>query len=191
MDSLQVNMANKLVDCLCLCWFFSFLVTKQSLDQYILNTAPMSWNIAHEYCRTRYTELANMRNSTEFQIIDQIANGEEVWFGYVRDDWVWSDQNWPAFRYWPADQYIWSAPSQGCGALLKNESGRWGALPCTESHPFLCRCGEQKNRHTHKHIKLMALHITKNPCLSVLMQNTKVPKWRSLKSGLVQTQRST
>lgn len=130
---------------------FFFLVTKQGQDQYIFNTAAMSWNIAHEYCRSNYTELANMGNSEEYQAVTLVANGRKIWIGHFRDDWVWSDQTWPAFRYWPADQYVWSAPSQACGALLKNESGRWGALACAETHPFLCECGEQMNMCTYRH----------------------------------------
>lgn len=124
--------------------YFSFLVTKQGLDQYILNTVTMNWTAAHEYCRTNYTELANIRNSEEYQIISQLTTGQEAWIGFFSDNWVWSDNAWPAFRYWPADQYVWSVPSQTCGALLNNESGRWGALPCTETHPFICKCGEQR-----------------------------------------------
>ncbi|PWA33145.1 hypothetical protein CCH79_00018712 [Gambusia affinis] len=67
---------------------------------------------------------------------------------YCGDPWVWSDGADSSLRNWLPGTSVWSASADSCGALLKNESGTWGELDCTETHPFLCSClPETKHMH--------------------------------------------
>ncbi|XP_039886613.1 C-type mannose receptor 2-like [Simochromis diagramma] len=117
-----------------------FDATKQGADQYILNTQGMVWTAARDYCRTHYTDLTSLRNDAEYQIVQQVANGNEVYVGLFRDPWEWSDQTDSSFRYWNPDKTVWTDNTQTCVAMLKVNSGKWGDRACTEAHPFVCDC---------------------------------------------------
>uniref|UniRef100_A0A3Q0RN57 C-type lectin domain-containing protein n=1 Tax=Amphilophus citrinellus TaxID=61819 RepID=A0A3Q0RN57_AMPCI len=119
-----------------------FVGTKQGADQYVITPQTLSWTAAREYCRTKCTDLASLRNDADQQMVQKVASGLEVWVGLFRDPWEWSDQTDASFRYWKADQPVWTGDSQNCVALLKQQSGRWGDRACTETHPFLCDCSE-------------------------------------------------
>lgn len=106
----------------------------------------MGWTEAQDYCRTNHTDLTSLRNDSEHQTIQSLANGTDVWIGLFRDPWEWSDLSNSSLRYWPVEQKIWNEGSESCGALLKNESGKWGQLPCSDRYPFLCTC-EVKGRY--------------------------------------------
>lgn len=121
---------------------FYFAATKQGADQYILNTQNMVWTAARDYCRTHYTDLTSLRNDAEYQIVQQVANGNEVYVGLFRDPWEWSDQTDSSFRYWNPDKTVWTDSTQTCVAMLKVNSGKWGDRACTETHPFVCDCSE-------------------------------------------------
>uniref|UniRef100_A0A669B5N6 C-type lectin domain-containing protein n=1 Tax=Oreochromis niloticus TaxID=8128 RepID=A0A669B5N6_ORENI len=111
------------------------------LKWYILITQTrMGWTEAQDYCRTNHTDLTSVRNDAEHQTIQSLANGTDVWIGLFRDPWEWSDLSNSSLRYWPVEQKIWNEGSENCGALLKNESGKWGQLPCSDRYPFLCTC---------------------------------------------------
>lgn len=103
----------------------------------------MTWTVAQDYCRANYTDLTSLRNDAEYQMIQNIVGDTLVWTGLFRDRWEWSDQTDSSLRYWKADKQVWTVYDQTCGAMLKNESGRWGELSCKEKHPFLCSSSEQ------------------------------------------------
>lgn len=113
---------------------------KKGAEQYILSSATMGWSEAQNYCRTNHTDLTSVRNDAEHQIIQSLANGMDVWIGLFKDPWEWSDQSNSSLRYWPVEQKIWTEETEHCGALMKNESGKWGQLPCSNKYPFLCVC---------------------------------------------------
>lgn len=113
---------------------------KKGAAQYILSSATMGWSEAQNYCRTNHTDLTSVRNDAEHQIIQNLANGMDVWIGLFKDHWEWSDQSNSSLRYWPVEQKIWNEETERCGALLKNESGKWGQLPCSNKYPFFCAC---------------------------------------------------
>uniref|UniRef100_A0A3Q4HNZ0 C-type lectin domain-containing protein n=1 Tax=Neolamprologus brichardi TaxID=32507 RepID=A0A3Q4HNZ0_NEOBR len=119
-----------------------FAATKQGADQYILNTQSMVWTAARDYCRTHYTDLTSLRNDAEYQIVQQVANGNEVFVGLFRDPWVWSGQTDSSFRYWNPDMLVRTNDQENCVAMLKVKSGKWGDRACRETHPFICNCSE-------------------------------------------------
>ncbi|KAL3980260.1 sister chromatid cohesion protein DCC1 [Sarotherodon galilaeus] len=100
-----------------------FLATKQGADQYILNTQSMVWTAARDYCRTNYTDLTSLRNDAEYQIVQEVAKGSEVYVGVFKDTWEWSDQTDSSFRYWSADMPVWTAGTETFVAMLKVNSG--------------------------------------------------------------------
>ncbi|XP_039476180.1 C-type Lectin CRL-like [Oreochromis aureus] len=122
-------------------YFICFDETQQGKDQYILITQSKAWIAARDYCRTHYTDLTSLRNDAEYQVIQEVASGFEVWVGLFRDPWEWSDQSDSSFRYWKANKPVWTE-SCSCGALVKLESGRWDELACEDTYPFLCDCNE-------------------------------------------------
>ncbi|XP_054903038.1 secretory phospholipase A2 receptor-like [Poeciliopsis prolifica] len=128
--------------------FLCFDDTKEGPDQYVMVDEVMGWTDALEYCQSSYTGLVSVRNDAELEIIQSLAVNASVWVGLFRDSWVWSDQADSSLRNWLPGTSVWSTSSDTCGALLKNESGRWGALKCTETHPFLCSCLPE-NKHMH------------------------------------------
>uniref|UniRef100_A0A3B4G7Y4 C-type lectin domain-containing protein n=1 Tax=Pundamilia nyererei TaxID=303518 RepID=A0A3B4G7Y4_9CICH len=119
-----------------------FAATKQGADQYILNTQRMVWTAARDFCRAHYTDLTSLRNDAEYQIVQQVANGSEVYVGLFRDPWEWSDQTDSSFRYWNPDMLVRTDSTQTCVAMLKVNSGKWGDTACTETHPCVCNCSE-------------------------------------------------
>uniref|UniRef100_A0A3B4T4U8 C-type lectin domain-containing protein n=1 Tax=Seriola dumerili TaxID=41447 RepID=A0A3B4T4U8_SERDU len=101
----------------------------------------LTWYSARDYCRTYHTDLVSVRNKAESDIIQKVAKDLKVWTGLFRDVWSWSDGTYSSLRYWKVGQPVFVKPgSNKCAAFLKSESGRWGAQPCGEVHPFICNC---------------------------------------------------
>uniref|UniRef100_A0A3P9Q9U3 C-type lectin domain-containing protein n=1 Tax=Poecilia reticulata TaxID=8081 RepID=A0A3P9Q9U3_POERE len=120
--------------------YFLFLATKEGTDQYVMVDEVMGWSDALEYCRTLYTDLTSVRNDAELDIIQSLAVNASVWVGLFRDSWVWSDGADSSFRNWLPGTSVWSDAADSCGALLKNQSSRWGEQDCTETNvtkPFI------------------------------------------------------
>ncbi|XP_005951675.1 secretory phospholipase A2 receptor [Haplochromis burtoni] len=176
--------------------FICFDGKKKGAEQYILSSATMGWSEAQNYCRTNHTDLTSVRNDAEHQIIQSLANGMDVWIGLFKDPWEWSDQSNSSLRYWPVEQKIWTEETEHCGALLKNESGKWGQLPCSNKYPFLCVCKVKETT-----VKVIKLRISlqdsgldlNNPTiqeniLKQLMASTGANinlKWRKQSSGKI------
>lgn len=123
-------------------FFFFFLIgTKQGANQYILIGKMLTWIAAREYCRTNYTDMTSLRNDAEYQMVQEVAGGSEVWVGLYRDAWQWSDQSNSSFRYWNATRSGLTV-TYFCSGLVKTISGRWGDMMCNITYPFLCGCSE-------------------------------------------------
>ncbi|MEQ2230149.1 hypothetical protein ILYODFUR_026295 [Ilyodon furcidens] len=115
--------------------------TKQGAAQYILSSQQMTWTAARDFCRKHYTDLVSLRNDEEYQAVQNVTNGVNVYVGLFRDPWEWSDLTNSSLRYWRESQPINPELTENCVALLKNESGKWGDRKCTEVQPFICKCG--------------------------------------------------
>ncbi|XP_038123157.1 C-type mannose receptor 2-like isoform X1 [Cyprinodon tularosa] len=119
---------------------FCFDKTKQGVDQYIPIEERMDWLDSRDHCRKKYTDLVSLRNDAEYQIVQNMSQGKELFVGLFRDSWEWSDMSDSSFRYWRYRQEYIRKSSEDCVALLKTQSGKWGSKICTEAHPFLCKC---------------------------------------------------
>ncbi|XP_015229290.1 PREDICTED: macrophage mannose receptor 1-like [Cyprinodon variegatus] len=113
---------------------------KQGAAQYVLIPEQMTWTASRDFCRKNYTDLVSLRNDTEYQTVQNVANGKIVFVGLFRDPWQWSDLTDSSMRYWRESQLMKTTNSESCVAMMKTESGKWGDRKCTEEHPFLCKC---------------------------------------------------
>ncbi|XP_022535116.2 macrophage mannose receptor 1-like [Astyanax mexicanus] len=117
---------------------FQFVCYSDKQGSFILVSIYITWREALLYCRTKYTDLASIRNSTEHQqVSDLIKFVRYVWIGLFFDAWEWSDQGTSSFRYWgiTQPQNLFQAD---CVAMIKGLSGKWENTICGRKLPFLC-----------------------------------------------------
>ncbi|KAG7220347.1 hypothetical protein INR49_010183 [Caranx melampygus] len=108
-------------------------------ERYVLHATNLTWTSARDHCRKYHTDLASVRNEAESQIIQKVAQDRTVWVGLFRDRWTWSDGFYSSFRYWRPSEKVFVRESENyCAAVLRSESGKWGAQPCGEVYPFIC-----------------------------------------------------
>ncbi|KAF7710822.1 hypothetical protein HF521_009694, partial [Silurus meridionalis] len=96
-----------------------------------------TWQDAHSYCRSTYTDLASIRSPWEQnQVNNVISRSDSVWIGLFLDNWQWSDQWSRRFRTWESGPL--SVGSGDCAAVVAGNSGKWSNDSCTTLHPFVC-----------------------------------------------------
>ncbi|KAI5620125.1 C-type mannose receptor 2-like, partial [Silurus asotus] len=75
--------------------FICYNSTNSGADRFVAVTSPMlTWSDAQTYCRTFYTDLATVTNSTDNDLLAQLASvmsSISYWIGLYRDTWKWSD----------------------------------------------------------------------------------------------------
>ncbi|KAK0133091.1 Aggrecan core protein [Merluccius polli] len=118
---------------------YTATANKQGRDRYVRVLQAMPLKAAREYCRSHHTDLVSIRNPAENQVVQEEADGHEVWIGLFRDTWRWSDGRYSSFRFWNPDQLFSVGKNIYCGAVIK-ETGRWDRVLCTTMMPFLCTC---------------------------------------------------
>uniref|UniRef100_A0A4W5Q1G4 C-type lectin domain-containing protein n=1 Tax=Hucho hucho TaxID=62062 RepID=A0A4W5Q1G4_9TELE len=88
------------------------------------------WSAAQIHCREHYTDLASVRDQSQYDEIVSVVSGNTVWIGLFRDTWTWSDQsNSPG------------STNSNCAELRTTDHQRWTAIPCDSRQPFLCHGG--------------------------------------------------
>ncbi|KAI4885998.1 hypothetical protein NFI96_024689, partial [Prochilodus magdalenae] len=118
-------------------------------NTYVWVSDRKSWTEAQSFCREYYTDLASVRNQTEYQQILSIVEGNAVWIGLYRNR-LWSDQSNSTFTYWRTN--VWYTPpepdnglnfgqqgNQHCTAVA--HSGYWTDEDCLATFPFVCYSG--------------------------------------------------
>ncbi|XP_048022551.1 LOW QUALITY PROTEIN: macrophage mannose receptor 1-like [Megalobrama amblycephala] len=128
--------------------FICYYDKENATQSYIRISDAKTWSEARRYCREHYTDLANVRNQTENQmILERVGGGD--WIGLYRNR-VWSDHQITNYENWIAavptlpqqpdnglyDYGQWF--SQHCTAISFNNSGRWTDENCLSSLPFIC-----------------------------------------------------
>uniref|UniRef100_A0A8C7X2K2 C-type lectin domain-containing protein n=1 Tax=Oryzias sinensis TaxID=183150 RepID=A0A8C7X2K2_9TELE len=91
-----------------------------------------------------HTDLTSLRNDAEYQTVEGVSKGQDVYVGLSRDPWEWSDQTESSLRFWRPTQTINTAYAEKCVALLSGESGHWRDMDCTVERPFLCSYSEYR-----------------------------------------------
>uniref|UniRef100_A0A3B3HSS7 C-type lectin domain-containing protein n=1 Tax=Oryzias latipes TaxID=8090 RepID=A0A3B3HSS7_ORYLA len=128
----------------CLLLFMALPVsgTKQGADRYVLIPQQTKWMAAQNFCREHHTDLTSLRNHAEYQTVEGVSKGQDVYVGLSRDPWEWSDQTESSLRFWRPTQTVNTAYAEKCVALLSGESGHWRDMDCTVERPFLCSYSE-------------------------------------------------
>ncbi|KAL2092173.1 hypothetical protein ACEWY4_011971 [Coilia grayii] len=107
-------------------------------DSYILVDMKLSWKDAQNYCRTNFTDLASVRNSTENQLVIGTAKVGlgGTWIGLYRDCplWKWSDQSVSPFRNWSPHP----RGEGNCAAADVANGGGWYQRDCGLLKQFVC-----------------------------------------------------
>ncbi|KAI5109510.1 C-type mannose receptor 2-like, partial [Silurus meridionalis] len=122
--------------------FVCFDETKNSSDKYIYNSKNTTWIEAQSYCRQNYTDLASIRDVTEYKLIHDMATPLQfyTWIGLFRNPWKWIDETPLSLVPWktgnPDNFYI----NENCAFLYQNHLE--DAL-CSDLKPFFCYDGEQ------------------------------------------------
>ncbi|XP_062234732.1 macrophage mannose receptor 1-like [Platichthys flesus] len=96
----------------------------------------MTWQMAQQYCRQHYMDLASARNPSENQLLQQVFSRDGspalVWIGLFKDKWKWTDQSNSSFRYWASGQ-----PNNDGDCTLFSING-WFDRGCQTKFPFFC-----------------------------------------------------
>ncbi|XP_057179947.1 macrophage mannose receptor 1-like isoform X1 [Triplophysa rosa] len=111
-----------------------------SSKAYIINTSSTTWRDAQSFCRQHHTDLINVRNQTDNQLIHNIIHDPHtsVWIGLFRDSWEWSDNIDSAFRYWNSGEPNDAGGSEDCTVVGMAVEGKWIDMSCSRTYTFVC-----------------------------------------------------
>ncbi|KAG8003046.1 Hepatic lectin [Nibea albiflora] len=110
-----------------------------SIETFFFINKTMTWTEAQKYCRTKYTDLASVRNMTENQKIQDLKGPEErAWIGLSRDSWKWSDGSNSSFGYWRAGEPNNRQKMEACVSASFDLSGKWEDEVCHWKMEFIC-----------------------------------------------------
>ncbi|MED6277732.1 hypothetical protein CHARACLAT_016486 [Characodon lateralis] len=112
-----------------------FVCYNDSASNYIYVKDVMNWTDAQWYCRSKYTDLASVRNMSENIAISQIVD-HYAWIGMYKESWRWSDGQrlrMTSYSNWKAGQSV----------IVKNScvtttTTAWNIQPCSSTYPFIC-----------------------------------------------------
>lgn len=116
---------------------YSVCFSEPGPAKYILVTTRRSWLAAQDYCRSHYTDLASVRNMSEFQNISTLVSAPGAWIGLHRIPWqYWSDGTITSFTNWEDGEPKYSDRNVTCVSFRK---GRWFNRPCDDELPYVCQ----------------------------------------------------
>lgn len=107
-----------------------------------LGPGRMTWDMAQEYCRKYFTDLATLRNESEARNTLPICPRDEAcWIGLHRkepdaDVWAWSSGEEMTFSMWKPGQP--NNKGHGHEDCVVSVNTQWYDNNCKEKHPFLC-----------------------------------------------------
>ncbi|KAI5620129.1 macrophage mannose receptor 1 isoform X1 [Silurus asotus] len=98
----------------------------------------MTWPEAQAYCRTHYTDLASIFNSSDNNIIGKINPGG-AWIGLYREPWRWSEGTSALNLSWAAGQPDNYGGIENC-AVVNNRL--FSDSSCSNQYYFFCHTSE-------------------------------------------------
>jgi hypothetical protein len=114
--------------------------------EFLLCTAPMTWEDANDHCASRGMTLAKVESAEQSKALfrgTQSLRKTRWWIGFndrkVEDDFQWIDGSAVIFTDWDKgepDNYVCN---QDCGAIVDGKDGRWHDNHCAQRYPFICR----------------------------------------------------
>uniref|UniRef100_A0A3Q4BZI3 C-type lectin domain-containing protein n=1 Tax=Mola mola TaxID=94237 RepID=A0A3Q4BZI3_MOLML len=110
----------------------------QLTTRYILVKTEMTWEQAKAHCRSSYTDLVSVRNSTENALVSSLVS-QKTWIGLHRKNWdYWSDQSPVTFTNWSSNQPDKRGNSMELCAVVNTTTGTWSVVDCSSKHYFIC-----------------------------------------------------
>ncbi|XP_029976829.1 macrophage mannose receptor 1-like isoform X2 [Salarias fasciatus] len=108
-------------------------------SRFISVETKMTWEEAKNYCRSKYTDLAVVRNKEENKEITSLIRSKH-WIGLYREVWSsWSDQTPASFTNWAQSQPNTNTSTAMSCAAADAPTGSWWDVDCDEQHPFICQ----------------------------------------------------
>ncbi|KAI5086126.1 lectin C-type domain containing isoform 1 precursor, partial [Silurus meridionalis] len=131
--------------------YFFCEFTQQTTHLFFINQA-VSWPDAQKYCRTKYPDLARVKDPSVLVELNKMAASRgltlwPLWIGLYNDfyNWRWSFNNISQTStnltlWYPGepDNYV---GHESCGGVYV--AGNWADWDCALQKPFICYSGEQ------------------------------------------------
>ncbi|XP_015224515.1 PREDICTED: macrophage mannose receptor 1-like, partial [Cyprinodon variegatus] len=115
-------------------------VEEKETRKFWYNNQERTWSEAQSYCRERYTDLANIRDTSENQKIKNLIT-QPVWMGLYQDPWKWVEGRKSSFRFW--NIFNPDSRKNECVAANFGNGGKWEKWSCAEKKAFICSAGEE------------------------------------------------
>lgn len=124
---------------------FVCLLSEKGPSRYIVVREEMNWTDARKYCKSNYTDLATVKNSSENELISSLLSTNS-WIGLYRRTWnYWSDKSCVTFNNWHHTQPDNNERKELCAAVCTS-AGKWWNYKCQEKHSFICQKVKVPNR---------------------------------------------
>lgn len=109
-------------------------------ERFTLFKTLKTWELAQNYCRTVYTDLAKIQNQAENAHMQVMVKGGEAWTGLTGLSWQWSDGSIPAFIPWKPQEPLPGGVLQGDCTALDFSSTTVGMvdISCFTPQSFFC-----------------------------------------------------
>lgn len=110
----------------------------QNSTRFVPSLEKATWMNAQNYCRSKYRDLAIVRDSAENAQIASMIQSKNFWIGLYRDSWKWVDGSPLTFEKWGP-----SSPNSLYGDICAaTVNGVWLNLKCGGGLPYACSKGE-------------------------------------------------
>ncbi|XP_024862706.2 macrophage mannose receptor 1-like [Kryptolebias marmoratus] len=111
---------------------------EQRSSKYILVETLQTWHDAKNYCRSKNTDLAKVRNTLENDEVYKMLE-KASWIGLHRKLWSkWSDQSPATFTNWNKGQPDNTGSSKTSCAAVNTTTGMWWNVACDTEQEFIC-----------------------------------------------------
>uniref|UniRef100_A0A3P9JIB6 C-type lectin domain-containing protein n=1 Tax=Oryzias latipes TaxID=8090 RepID=A0A3P9JIB6_ORYLA len=109
--------------------------------EYVFVNEMMNWSSAQRHCRQNFTDLATVRNDTDWQkFYSEMPINQNLWIGLYRNSNIsWSDGS--NFSFYPKTLNFYNQPgviSARCGYQYGQNRNDWYFYPCENKYPFIC-----------------------------------------------------
>lgn len=111
---------------------------KSGNESYVFVNENKNWTEAQNYCRATYTDLLNIRDAEDQNMVLSLINGD-AWFGLHRDGWKWIKPTDMFPINWKSDQPDNYNGDENCGDI---SDGLVSDDQCTDLRPFVCSIRE-------------------------------------------------
>ncbi|XP_030002858.1 C-type mannose receptor 2-like [Sphaeramia orbicularis] len=113
-----------------------YKISDHGSAQYILVEDALTWRQAQNNCRTRYTDLVTVTNSSVNNYITSLISSSS-WIGLTKRSWKWSTWSRSTFTNWDMDIPFNSSTHFKC-ILVNTTTGKWFEGACKDQYHFIC-----------------------------------------------------